>query len=537
MSGGVRGRPWGRAVQVDAVNLVYEHLSHGSHVSDAIKYVHEQYWPRVGSSTLARWVTFYGRCGCVPADAGQQQQLARRRRRMAPEHLQALKAIIDRQCDLYMDEIQSASARLLHGSARTGPSRPCPPPSPARACPSGTAAQCWNVTSAHTTRCPHRLAFERNSTYLISKALRSINYSLKTLNHRARQRDEQERTAFDLTMSAVDAHQIVFLDESHADAQTARRRRGWALRGKRPTVFERLGCERYTLMAAINHKGFLLESNGARVDACRVIRHDVQVDGKTKGSTAQDFLDWFRMDLFPNLGNYAAGEENSSVVLDNCSFHHREWGCDTTAVGRKRHLYQFLPPYSPDKVMPPWPRPLHAPCPVCATVHASQLHSSMPPSVTCPCHHPHPVCAPSVPHLCPICATICATVYTLCMKLLMHHPCHHLLPVCALSRASTSFARPPWPRRCLTAVAVANQLQNPIEECFSYVKQRIRRTRNDYNTDAPSCILNACRQLGASTTASYYRDCGYRIAQGRQQDDPNAVAVVVLAALVAANVL
>ena len=67
MSGGVRGRPWGRAVQVDAVMLVYEHLSHGRFVTDAVKYVHETYWPRVGLSSIARWVLRMPPAACLPS--------------------------------------------------------------------------------------------------------------------------------------------------------------------------------------------------------------------------------------------------------------------------------------------------------------------------------------------------------------------------------------------------------------------------------------------------------------------------------------
>ncbi len=152
----------------------------------------------------------------------------------------------------------------------------------------------------------------RFSEVAISRALKRYGYSLRTLFTRAQQRDELKHMLCRARLGEYSPSQFIFVDETHQDEKQARRRRGWAKRGRVPTVFEPLSNKRYTVIAAFNSSGFVMP-------ACEVIELEPHkdVDGER-------FLELVKEKLVPELGSYLLNERNSVVVLDNASVHIKE---------------------------------------------------------------------------------------------------------------------------------------------------------------------------------------------------------------------
>ena len=177
---------------------------------------------------------------------------------------------------------------------------------------------------------------KRFSEVAISRALRRYGYSLRTLFTRAEQRDEFKTMMCLARLGEYDPERFIFVDETHQDEKQARRRRGWAKRGRVPTVFEPLSNKRYTVIAAFNLQGFV-------TPACEVIELEPH-----KGVDGARFLQWVEEKLVPELGSYLAGARNSVVVLDNASVHIKELDAVVEAIRAKGAVVEFLSPYSPD---------------------------------------------------------------------------------------------------------------------------------------------------------------------------------------------
>ena len=176
----------------------------------------------------------------------------------------------------------------------------------------------------------------RFSDVTISRALRRYGYSLRTLYTKAAQRDELLHLECRMRLAQYDPRQLVFVDETHQDERQARRRRGWAKRGRVPTVFEALGSKRFTVIAACNLWGFVM-------DACETIELKPH-----QGVDGARFLEWVEQKLVPQLGSFMAGEKNSVVVLDNASVHKKELRKVVRAIRAAGAVVEFLSPYSPD---------------------------------------------------------------------------------------------------------------------------------------------------------------------------------------------
>lgn len=215
--------------------------------------------------------------------------------KMSSHHLSLLKSIVDNDPQLFLDEIQEA---LFQQSG------------------------------------------VQFSISTISVALRSkLKYTLKILEQRAIQRSFEERTKFcklidELIEDGATPEMFCFIDESHVTRMSARRRRGRSLRGKKITVSNKFIDERYSLLAAFDSSGFLM-------NVCEIV--DVTQDATI---TQDKFLTWFERNLRPYLGDFSLKEERSIVVLDNASVHGRI-GMIEQLVKHLGTRIILLPPYSP----------------------------------------------------------------------------------------------------------------------------------------------------------------------------------------------
>merc|ERR1711865_71718 len=128
-----------------------------------------------------------------------------------------------------------------------------------------------------------------------------------------------------------------FIDETHTDYRDWRRRRGYMPRGRPPTVFDLFIGRRYTMIAAANCYGFL-------VDVC--MRGFSEISDGYGNNNTESFLRWFEHALLPHLGSFMLRERNSIIVLDNCIIHHKEEIERLAAT--KGCVVLWLPTYSPD---------------------------------------------------------------------------------------------------------------------------------------------------------------------------------------------
>lgn len=139
-------------------------------------------------------------------------------------------------------------------------------------------------------------------------------------------------------LGEFDPARFLFIDETHSDERQARRARGWAKRGRTPTVFSPLNNRRFTVIAACNLWGF-------EMDVCEVIELEPGV-----GVSGDRFEQWVQEKLVASdvLGNYLAGGRNSVVVLDNASIHKSNLPRVLQLIRGAGAAVEFLSPYSPD---------------------------------------------------------------------------------------------------------------------------------------------------------------------------------------------
>lgn len=243
--------------------------------------------------SVEKWCLHYILHGCTPH---QSKRVATNVLHLPwpVAHVAALRDIVDTDCHLYLDEI----ADELYDRVNT-----------------------------------------RYTLPRISVQLRRDNYSLKTLHYKARQRDAAVRAQFRQRMAAYPVKCLAWLDESHVDHRSTRRRRGWARRGKRPVAFEKLDGRRFTYIGVVNEEGFI-ESAG------RVFEH--KPTDEQRGVDGDMFLEYFRTKVAPTLGNYRLQQANSVLVMDNCSIHHAVRDEVMRLARSVGAVIEFLPPYSPD---------------------------------------------------------------------------------------------------------------------------------------------------------------------------------------------
>ena len=151
----------------------------------------------------------------------------------------------------------------------------------------------------------------------------------KKIQHTALQRSDHYRGAYIAEVSMYKANMLVFVDETGKDARDSARRFGYALRGQTPQVprlFNR--GVRTSVIAAISSTG--------------LIGYELH----TGGVSGEEFYDFVRGTLIPNMNPFDGDSDNSILILDNCSIHHVE--SVLTLLQQSGILVLFLPPYSPD---------------------------------------------------------------------------------------------------------------------------------------------------------------------------------------------
>ena len=165
--------------------------------------------------------------------------------------------------------------------------------------------------------------------------LRSRGYCLKKMRKKARQRNERKRDLYWETIAELLGHtgsrrQLCFADETAKDTRALRRWRGWGLGGDRVEIEEMLFKGKVlSILALYGCDGF------------------IDFDFKVGGYKGDDFFESAMGMIIPHLGNYARGEDNSILVLDNCQIHKtrlEEFQALVEAQGAK---LVFLAPYCP----------------------------------------------------------------------------------------------------------------------------------------------------------------------------------------------
>ena len=192
------------------------------------------------------------------------------------------------------------------------------------------------------------LSVQRNvflSLSTIARTLRvKVGYSLQVCYESALQRNEDERILYKeaLRLLVQNVNQLVFIDETHKDRNTARRRRVWGIRNSGGLALNRWFRQnvRYTLIAALDLDGFIPST-------LEIVRRDEASNEGAAGTVdSLHFEEWIENYLLPVLGNFENSEPRSIVVMDNASTHLSE---RVTDLIRSKGAYLiYTAPYSPD---------------------------------------------------------------------------------------------------------------------------------------------------------------------------------------------
>mmetsp|Transcript_21620 Transcript_21620/g.24256 ORF Transcript_21620/g.24256 Transcript_21620/m.24256 type:complete len:211 (+) Transcript_21620:53-685(+) len=188
-----------------------------------------------------------------------------------------------------------------------------------------------------------------SQSWLWKKLCSECRYSLQVSTDRASQQDEEEREDYLRNIGNLCAHpsQLVYIDESQKDRNSSRRRRQWFRRSVTPfhyAFFDRLHGRRYTMLAAGDWNGFIVE-------ACEIIqqRRSNQEEDPERGTIERvRFRQWVEDKLVPVLGNYRDGEPRSIVVCDNAEIHNDCADLIEQATGAHSAKLVYTTPYSPD---------------------------------------------------------------------------------------------------------------------------------------------------------------------------------------------
>ncbi|XP_065908769.1 uncharacterized protein [Dysidea avara] len=151
----------------------------------------------------------------------------------------------------------------------------------------------------------------------------------KKMQRIAEQRSAIHRGDYLAEISMYNTNMLVFADETGKDSRDSIRRYGYAIRGEVPhsTITLTRGT-RISTIAAISCSGLIC------------------YDKFTGNVSGDEFYDFVRGSLIPNMNPYNGTNENSILVLDNCSIHYIE---ETLSLLRTSGIFViFLPPYSPD---------------------------------------------------------------------------------------------------------------------------------------------------------------------------------------------
>jgi transposase len=280
---------FGAHIEKNIVDMFQQKHHAGDNVEATVTLVHQEMKGAVKSRNKIRDTILYWLMhGITPA---QRPEAGKRGRRVIQTHREMIKKAVDSNAALYLDEI--ADYLEVHAEVT------------------------YSLAS-------------------ISRALKKMNYVRRVLRTRASQRDMVRHARCRARLRQYNPRQLLFIDETHQDDRQARRLRGWAEKGRVPTVFEPLNGNRYTVIAACNLWGF-------ETRACEIIQLKPHV-----GVGGARFAQWVRTHLVPVLGSYIAGERNSVVVMDNASVHKGELSEVLRLIRGAGAVVEWLSPYSPD---------------------------------------------------------------------------------------------------------------------------------------------------------------------------------------------
>jgi transposase len=257
-------------------------------------------------ATLFRWSEHYDLTGYAP-EYSKAVQKARRGservcelRKMTKRIRRALKRLVIRHPDYYLDELQHAL--LCHTGVRVSQST-------------------------------------------ISRALReSFGMSLRVFTAKASHQDFCARARFRHRLSTYpDPSVFLWLDETHRKKQTFESFRAWARRGGKAISLDKYFCPRgegnATLLGAVDINGFVL-------GMCEYVfmkRNDDDNDPTHGTIGGERYLEYVNECVIPAMTK--PGAPWSVVIIDNAPVHTAEVIDAFEAAGFE---VIFLPPYSPD---------------------------------------------------------------------------------------------------------------------------------------------------------------------------------------------
>ena len=270
-------------------------------LSEVLRNCKKDVAPILKERTLRRWWNFFLKYGTTQAEFHKKRKKTKNVTRWRQRHTETLKAIVDTNPDLYLDEIQMKMYEYRAGW--------------------------WSTTT------------------LWRKMKNELEYSLQVATDRSYSSSEEEQREYQAALAArlINPDQLIFIDESQKDRNSSRRRRSWSRRGQtpfRPAYLARLHGKRYTLLAACDVHGFVIE-------ACETVElsHGSTDNDPSHGTVDRDrFHLWVREKLIPVLGLYEKAEARSIVIMDNASIH-TEVTDLIEAAGAK---LIYTAPYSPE---------------------------------------------------------------------------------------------------------------------------------------------------------------------------------------------
>lgn len=296
----------------------YEFSKKRTKLEEALVYAKQEITPRTSVDTLRRWWYHFMCYGDLPEIAsrnkyhnynhGPRYGRKSKRGRWQKRHTEALTKIVEEEGDLFLDEI------LDMFISETGDWF--------------DPATIWK--------------------HLVS----TCGYSLQVVTDKANQASLQDQQEYLRCIEEILLYpeMLVFLDETQKDRNSSRRRRMWSLKGQSPfrdSYFAESHSKRYTLLAAADLNGFILE-------ACETVEHQRNTNDTdpTRGTIDADrFRIWVVQKLLPTLGNFSRGEPRSIVCLDNASIHTGIAQLIENAGARVVFTAAYSPEYNPIELM------------------------------------------------------------------------------------------------------------------------------------------------------------------------------------------
>jgi len=211
--------------------------------------------------TVERILAYFHLTGTIKhLDPARIAQQPTSRRQLSDLDIQCLFGVIDRNPDLYLDELQEVLSQ-----------------------------QCGKDVSKST----------------IWRALSKGGFTMKKITRMAAERSVELRREYAARISRYEGNQLVFVDESAVDRRTSYRGRAWSISGtqaQRKAFFNR--GRRFSVLPAISLTDGIIHCN---------IR---------EGTFRSDSFKAFILGLLDHMQPFPAN--NSVIVMDNCKIHKRE---------------------------------------------------------------------------------------------------------------------------------------------------------------------------------------------------------------------